>query len=81
MDDGHTKFHPDWHFGLWKVNTLNYITVQNRKSVTMRFIHTFRLKLVQRHVECTLIINICILNVLNRARTQSRAHTHTELWF
>ncbi|KAJ8313154.1 hypothetical protein KUTeg_009292 [Tegillarca granosa] len=19
MEAGHTKFHPDWHFGLWKV--------------------------------------------------------------
>jgi hypothetical protein len=19
METGHTKFHPDWHFGLWKV--------------------------------------------------------------
>lgn len=20
MEAGHTKFHPDWHFGLWKVS-------------------------------------------------------------
>ena len=40
MEVGHTKFHPDWHFGLWKVNTLNYITVKFRESVRyVSFIH------------------------------------------
>ena len=31
MEVGHTKFHPDWHFGLWKVSTCVFFTVQLRQ--------------------------------------------------
>ena len=30
MEAGHTKFHPDWHFGLWKIGQgLNYGTLSS----------------------------------------------------
>lgn len=27
MEAGHTKFSPDWHFGLWKVMNIDYADV------------------------------------------------------
>ena len=34
MEAGHTKFHPDWHFGLWKVKW-RAASVENMKEMAL----------------------------------------------
>ncbi|XP_062615789.1 uncharacterized protein LOC134277475 [Saccostrea cucullata] len=41
MEAGHTKFHPDWHFGLWKVKWRG-TTAENLEEVAKSVAHSSR---------------------------------------
>jgi hypothetical protein len=34
MEAGHTKFHPDWHFGLWKVLVIIILLCKSKITVS-----------------------------------------------
>ena len=47
MEAGHTKFNPDWHFGLWKVGQgLNYGTLSSMVPLLERvYLHILSQKI------------------------------------
>ena len=45
MEAGHTKFHPDWHFGLWKVSQ-NKLAFRHFKPKTESFKHAITVEIM-----------------------------------